>query len=354
MNPLRPEAFMRRFDTDRLVAILFISPSILAILIFVYGFIGWTGWASLLKWDNIARIPGLKCCPLEGSLLPQVPFARFDNYIRLLTADQRFQTDLRNTVVFTLAFIAGCLLLGLLLAVLLDQRIEGESLFRGIFLFPMSVSFIVTGVVWRWVLNPGSAASGSIGVNLLFEKAGLDFFKSAWYTNPNVGFIQPASAVGQLFTNAGLGFLTTAKFGIPFAILSVVLAATWQMSGYTMALYLAGLRGIPDELREAARVDGATEFQVYRHIIFPLLKPITLSAIIILGHISLKIFDLVSSMTGPGPAFATDVPAYYMFDTVFRGNHFARGAGIAIILLLSVAVLVVPYLVNSMRTEVQR
>jgi glucose/mannose transport system permease protein len=137
-------------------------------------------------------------------------------------------------------------------------------------------------------------------------------------------------------------------------MLSVVLAAVWQMSGYTMALYLAGLRGVPDELREAARVDGATEFQIYRRVIMPLLAPITLSAVIILGHISLKIFDLVSAMTGPGPAFATDVPAYYMFDTVFRGNHFARGAAIAIILLISVAVLVVPYLVNAMRTEVHR
>jgi len=108
-------------------------------------------------------------------------------------------------------------------------------------------------------------------------------------------------------------------------MISVVVAATWQMSGYTMAMYLAGLRSIPEELREAARVDGATEFQVYRHVILPLLRPITLSAVIVLGHISLKIFDLVVSMTGPGPAFATDVPAFFMWDTTFRGNNFARG-----------------------------
>ncbi len=336
---------MRRINTDRLIAFLFLSPSILAILIFVYGFIGWTAWASMLKWNDLIMIP-------KGSLFPKVPFAQLENYIRLLTADQRFQTDLRNTVVFTIAFIIGCLMLGLLLAILLDQGIKGEGFFRGVYLFPMAVSFIVTGVVWRWLLNPGNVSSGAVGINLLFEKLGVPFLKSAWYTNPEVVFIQPTSAAGKFLGEIGLNFLTTAKFGVPLAILSVVLAATWQMSGYTMAMYLAGLRSIPEELREAARVDGATEVQVYRHVVLPLLSPITLSAVIILGHISLKIFDLVSAMTGPGPAFATDVPAYYMFDTVFRGNHFARGAAIAIIMLLSVAVLVIPYLINNIRTEV--
>ena len=338
---------MRRLDKDRLTAILFITPSVVAILLFVYGFIGWTGWASLLKWNDLAMIA-------KGKLFPNVPFAGLDNYVRLLAVDQRFQVDLRNTVVFTLTFITGCLGLGLMMAILLDQKVKGEAIFRGIFLFPMAVSFIVTGVVWRWLLNPGNSSTGPVGVNLLLKNVGLGFFQSAWYTNPEVGFIQPDSLVGGFLNSVGLDFITTAKFGIPFAILSVVLAATWQMSGYTMAMYLAGLRGVPEELREAARVDGATELQVYWNIVMPMLKPITLSAVIILGHISLKIFDLVSSMTGPGPAFATDVPAYYMFDTVFRGNHFARGAAIAVILLLSVAVLVVPYLINNMRSEVKR
>jgi len=336
-----------RLDRDRLTAILFITPSILAVLVFVYGFIGWTGWVSLIKWDDIAMIP-------KGSLVPKVDFAGLQNYIRLLASDQRFQIDLRNTVVFTICFIVACLTLGLLLSILLDQKVRGEGLFRSIYLFPMAVSFIVTGVVWRWMLNPGNQTSGSIGVNQLFEKLGLGFLQSTWYTNPKVVFITPESGFGQLLSKLGLGFFDSSSFGIPLAILSVVLAATWQMSGYTMAMYLAGLRGIPDDLREAARVDGATELEVYRYIILPLMQPITLSAVIILGHISLKIFDLVSAMTGPGPAFATDVPAYYMFDTVFRGNHFSRGAAIAIILLLSVAVLVIPYLTNSMRTEVER
>jgi glucose/mannose transport system permease protein len=299
---------MRRLNVDRLASILLISPSVIAIAIFVYGFIGWTGYASLSRWND---------------LKPDYTFVGLRNYLKLFTVE-RFQIDVRNTITFTLLFLGACLILGFLLAVLLDQRIRGEGIFRSIFLFPMAISFIVTGVVWRWLLNPGSVQLGSVGVNLLLEKIGLGFLKSGWYTDPAIG------------------------------IKAVVIAATWQMSGYTMAMYLAGLRGIPDELREAARVDGASEFQVYRHILVPLLQPITLSAVIILGHISLKIFDLVSAMTGPGIGFATDVPAYFMWDTTFRGNNFAQGAAIATILLLMVAVLIVPYLVYSTRTEVQR
>ena len=314
----------RRLNRDRVIAVLLISPSILAVGIFVYAFIAWTGWASLLKWNDHLPLQSLPPFPKELTIFPpKAPPAGLDNYTRLLQSDQRFQIDINNTIVFTVLFIGTCLLLGLLLAVLLDRGIRGEGLFRGIYLFPMSVSFIVTGVVWRWVLNPGTEQTGAVGVNLLFDQIGLGFLKNGWYTDPKIG------------------------------IRAVVIAAAWQMAGYTMALYLAGLRGIPDELREAARVDGASEWQVFRHITLPLLQPITLSAVIILGHISLKIFDLISSMTGPGAGFSTDVPAYYLFDTVFRGNHFARGAAIAIILLLMVSVLVIPYLVYSTRREVQ-
>ena len=303
---------MRRLNWERVVSILLLSPAVVAVAIFVYGFIGWTAYASLTKWDQ---------------LLPDFTLIGFSNYQKLFDNStlqgQRFQIDLRNTVVFTVLFLISCLVIGFLLAILLDQRIRGEGIFRGIYLFPMSISFIVTGVVWRWLLNPGSEELGSTGVNLLFDTFGLSFLKTGWYTDPKIG------------------------------IMAVAIAATWQMSGYTMAMYLAGLRAIPGELREAARVDGASELQIVRHIILPLLQPITLSAVIVLGHISLKIYDLVVSMTGPGIGFATDVPAYFMWDTTFRGNHFARGAAIAIILLVMVAVLIVPYLVHSTRTEAE-
>jgi glucose/mannose transport system permease protein len=328
---------MRRLTWERVVAILLISPSVLAIAVFVYGFIAFTGFASLTKWN---------------SLLPDFTLVGLSNY-RSLFANQRFQIDLRNTVTFTILFLIMCLVSGFLLAFLLDQRIKAEGIFRSIYLFPMAISFIVTGVVWRWLLTPGSPELGATGVNLLFEKAGLGFLKWGWFTDPVVWHIPADSGLGQFLGRIGLEALASPMFGISAGVVSLVLAAAWQMSGYTMAMYLAGLRGISDELREAARVDGASEWQILWRIIFPLLRPITLSAVIVLGHISLKIYDLVVAMTGPGIGFSTDVPAYFMWDTTFRGNRFARGSSIAIVLLLMVAVLIIPYLVSSTRAEAE-
>lgn len=298
---------MRRLDWERITSILLILPSAIAIAIFVYGFIGFTGFVSLTKWDK---------------LLPDFSLVGLRNYQRLF-AHPRFQIDMRNMVVFTALFLLSCLAIGFLLAILLDQRIKGENIFRGIFLFPMAISFIVTGIAWRWLLNPGSVEMGSTGVNLLFEKVGLDFLKSGWYTDPKIG------------------------------IKAVVIAAVWQMSGYVMAMYLAGLRGIPEELREAARVDGASELQILSHVIVPLLRPITLGAVIVVGHIALKIYDLVVAMTKTGIGFSTDVPAYFMWDTTFQANRFAQGASIATILLVMVGVLIVPYLAYSLRKEAE-
>ncbi len=327
---------MRRLTGDRVISLLLIMPSIIAVAVFIYGFIGWSVWVSLSNWDG---------------LRPDLSLVGVVNYVKLFTTP-RFQIDLRNTVIFTLFFLAACIGMGLSIAVLLDQGIRGENFFRSLFLFPMSVSFIVTGVVWRWLLAPGDPTAGRLtGINLLLGKLNLSPLK--WYTDPTVLYILPDSTLGQALNSVGLSFLTSAKFGLPVAIISVVIAATWQMSGFVMAMYLAGVRGIPEELREAARVDGASEWQIYRHIILPLLKPVTLSVVIILGHISLKIFDLVAAMSKKGPGFATDVPAYFMFETTFQGDHFSQGASIAIFMLVSVSLLIIPYLVHSTRTEVE-
>lgn len=299
---------MRHSKKDRRIAILLISPTLIAMMIFIYGFIGFTGYASLSNWN---------------ALKIDLSFVGLDNYITLFK-NQRFLIGMRNTLTFTVLFLISSILLGFFLAVFLDQNIKGEKIFRNIYLFPMALSYIVTGVVWRWLLSPGTQITGPLGINMLFDILGVGFLKSGWFTDPKIG------------------------------IKAVVIAATWQTAGYIMALYLAGIRAIPIELREAARVDGASELQVYLRIIIPLLSPITLSAVIILGHISLKIFDLVWSMTGPGTGFSTDVPALFMFDTTFRGNRFAQGSSIAMVLLTLVAVLVVPYLIMSNRREVQR
>jgi glucose/mannose transport system permease protein len=289
-------------NRDRLLSILLVSPSILAIFIFVYGFIAWSGRVSLSAWKG---------------LTPDYTWVGFRNYLELFN-DPRFHIDIRNTLIFTVIFVFGSLFLGIGLAILLDQELKGEGFFRSVFLFPMAISYIVTGVVWRWMMNPAMGSRMS-GLNLLFSNIGLDFLVNQWHTTPQWG------------------------------IAAIALAAIWQMSGFTMALYLAGLRGVPHELREAARVDGASEISIYRHIIFPMLAPVTLSAMIILGHMSLKVFDLIIAVAGK--QLSLDVPAIYMWQTTFDGLFFARGASIGILLLLSVAVLIIPYLRYTLRTE---
>jgi len=309
---------MSQARQERWIAFLMILPSILLIAVFVYGFIGWTARVSLSEWDTVE---------------PDYTWAGLENYKQLFSAEggvaaKRFTIDLWNTLFFTVFFLLLCVVIGLLLAILLDQRVRGEGVFRTIYLFPMALSFVVTGVVWQWVFAPGTE-SRPRGVNALLQMIGLDGLQWPWYTS--------TESIGPFH----------------IALIPVILAAAWQMIGYCMAMYLAGLRGVPEELREAARVDGATEIGIYRHIILPILQPITLSALIILGHISLKIFDLVYTMTGKGPGFVTDVPGIFMFETTFQGNHYSQGAAISIIMLLMVAVVIVPYLIYSLRREVE-
>jgi glucose/mannose transport system permease protein len=300
--PTRHRSLVQR---DRILAVVLAAPSILATAIFVYGFIGWSVRVSLSAWRG---------------LNPDYTFVGLKQYLDLLS-DRRFHIDIRNTAIFTIIFLIACLAIGLFLAILLDQRLRGENLLRSIYLFPMAVSFIVTGVIWRWLMNSATGTRIS-GLNLLFHSLHLDFLINRWN-------------------------LTPAPWGIAF----VVLPAVWQMSGFTMALYLGGLRAISDDLREAARVDGASEFQTYRYILLPLLQPVTLSAIIILGHISLKIFDLIVAISQNN--IALDVPGVYMWRTTFDGLNYGRGAAIGIFMLIAVAVLIIPYLVYSMRTEAE-
>jgi glucose/mannose transport system permease protein len=312
----RERAWELRRRIEAGLPVLLIAPSALAVGIFVYGFIGWTVYVSMTRWNDV---------------LPDYTFVGLRNYVGLFQTP-RFQADIRNTVVFTAFFLLGAVLLGFFAALLLDQRVKGEAFFRSVFLFPMAISFIVTGIAWQWLFNPQT------GINLLLRQAGYAGPLPRWFTDPTIMFGVKVGAI---------------HVGIPVALIPVVIAATWQLSGFTMAMYLAGLRGIPEELREAARVDGASEWQVYRYVVLPLLRPVTLSALIVLGHISLKIFDLTVAMTGSGPGFATDMPAYFMFETTFRGNHFAQGAAIATLMLIMVAALIIPYLRYSLSREAE-
>ncbi len=341
-------ALIWKRNWEKIVGFLFVLPSLIAIFIFVYGFIGWTGWVSVSNWTRGAE--------------PNYTYAGFDGYARLFGVNERyaagidarrFSTSMRNVIGFTLLFIVSCNLVGFMLAAFLDRHVIGEGFFRSVFLFPMALSFIVTGLAWRWLLTPGDPNIGRTGINLLLANLGLGFINVNWASDV-VYSIPPGSAVGQFLTYVGLSWLASPRMGISLGIITLVIAAGWQLSGYTMALYLAGLRGIPEELREAAVVDGATEWQVYRHIIIPLLRPITLTAVIVLGHISLKIYDLVVAMGGMGQGFNKDVPALFMWEMTFEQARFAQGAAIAMVLMVLVALLIVPYLVISLRQQEER
>src|SRR5689334_1280965 len=287
----------RPLSGDRLAALLMILPSIIAIALFVYGFIAWNGWASLTNWRGLGSMNQVG--PIR---FPAADFTGLSNYQRLFETP-RFITDLQNNGIFTVFFLGGCVVLGMILAVLIDRQVRGETFFRNVYLFPMALSFVVTGTIWRWV-----------------------FLQLGWVTNPSL------------------------------ALPALIIAAIWQESGFTMAMFLAALRGIPDDLREAARVDGATEFQIYRKVILPLINPVILSALIILAHLSLKIFDLVYVMTGGSPTlgYVTDMPSLYLFQLAFADNLFARAAAVAMVMLLFVAVVIVPYLWTNLRSEVAK
>ena len=293
-------------DKDRFLNVLLVSPSILAVFIFVYVFIGWSVRVSLSKWKGLNA---------------DYTWNGINNYLELFK-DPRFHVDIRNTLIFTGVFVIGSMILGFILAVMLDQGLKGEGFFRSLFLFPMAISYIVTGSVWRWLMNPAMIGSRVTGFNVLFQNMGLDFLANTWYGTPVWGI----AAIG--------------------------LAAIWQMSGYTMALYLAGLRAIPTELKEAAQIDGASQFEIYRYIMLPLLSSVTLSALIILGHMSLKVFDLIIAIAGK--QLPLDVPAIYMWQITFDGLFYGKGAAIGIILLISVAILIIPYIRYTLRTEAQQ
>ena len=281
----------------------FVLPSIIAMAVFVYGMIGYTLRESLQNRTN--------------SYTEDVFYVGLTNYIELWQ-DPEFTHALSNLLKFTAVFMIGCLLSGLIMSLLLEKGIKGEGFFRSTYLYPMAISFIAMGTSWRWLMDSARDADAT-GLNYILQKVGLGALQSDWYT----------SEAGSMF--------------------AMSLPAIWQMSGYVMALFLAGFRGIPDDLREAARVDGASEFKIYRHILFPQLSPTFLTVLIILGHISMKVFDLIFGIATK--SYVTKVLAIYMWQVIFDFQNYAKGAAIAIVILLMIAVAVIPYLIYVNKTE---
>lgn len=287
-----------------LPSLAFVAPSIILIGIFVYGFIinniG-TSFQMVRTRSGRIKAPG-----------------GFQNYTNLIS-DPRYQHALWNLLILTITFVAGTMFFGLLWALLLERGVKFEGVFRSLLLFPMAISFVAAGVIWRWLLSPAQG-SNAVGLNQLFQMMGLDGLQSSWYS---------------------AGRFNMAAMAIP---------AIWQLSGYIMALFLAGFRGISEDQREAARVDGATEFKLYRYVLFPQLSPIALSALIIVGHMSMKMFDLIYSIAGQS-SYTAEVPATLMWTQMFQLNDPTAAAVNATLLLLIVAVAVIPYLIYTNRTE---
>jgi glucose/mannose transport system permease protein len=273
-----------------------LGPTLLSGLIFIYGFIAWTGWLSFT----------------DSRLLPHYELAGIIQYITLFEND-RWWTAMKNLGIFGSLFILVCLTTGLLLAILLDQRIRAEGFLRAIYLYPMALSFIVTGTAWRWILNPG------LGLQHLVRQLGFENFTFDWIVTPGM------------------------------SIYTVVIAGAWQSSGFVMALFLAGLRGIDDSIIKAAQVDGAGPVRMYTSIIIPSLRPVFFSAMIILSHMAIKSFDLVMALTGGGPGFSSDLPAIFMYTFAFNRNQIGLGAASAMVMLMTVVAIIVPMMYSETR-----
>ena len=275
-----------------------LAPTTIVMIVCMYGFIAWTGLLSLTK----------------SRMMPQWEFVGLDQYVRLFN-NPRWDVAVDNLFIFLILFIFIALVLGLLLAIFLDQKIRNEGVIRTIYLYPMAISFIVTGTAWKWILNPG------LGIEKLVRDLGFVGFEFRWLVESDM------------------------------AIYTIVIAAVWQSSGFVMALFLAGLRGVDENLTKAAKIDGASTIRLYWHVILPLMRPVFFTAIVILTHIAIKSFDLVQALTGGGPGYSSDLPANFMYTFSFNRAQIGMGAASAMIMLFGVLAVLIPYLYSELREK---
>ena len=288
-------------SSDFVQSMPFWLPPFLLMGFFVYGAIGWNLVISLTDF--------------EGLLLPEYKISEFDlEMYREAFSDPSFWTAAQNTLVLLVAFTGVCLVVGLLLAILVDQEIRFENTFRIVYLLPMSLSFVVTAKFWAWMYNP------EIGmINVTLRQLGLDFLTLQWISNPET------------------------------KLAAVIFALIWQFSGYAMVVYLAGLRAIPTAHYEAAKVDGASSLKMYWRVILPQLRASTMSAAVVLMVFALKAFDFLYVMFGNNPGPAADILATLMFREAFGSNNWAYGSAIAIVLFGMALAVVAPYLYSEYR-----
>jgi len=288
---------MNRWLQNNLPRIV-VAPSFAAVIVFVYGFIAWTAYISLTK----------------SRLLPKYEYEGWLQYIRLWNMP-RWHVAIENLFVYSGLFIIFCMALGLLLAILLDQRIRAEGALRTIYLYPMALSFIVTGTAWKWILNPG------FGIEKVMHEMGFENFEFNWLVDSEM------------------------------AIYTIVIAGVWQSSGFVMAMFLAGLRSVDEEIIKAAYMDGVSLPRIYLGIIIPSMRPVFLSAFVVLSHLAIKSFDLVIALTKGGPGYATDMPATFMYAMAFQRGRIGTAAASATIMLITVMAIIVPYLYSELRQK---
>lgn len=277
---------------------LVLAPSFVLAFFFIYGLMAWNGYLSLSA----------------SRLLPNYEFVGLDQYVTLFESE-RWWVALKNLAIFGGLFLFFGMAIGLLLAILLDQKIRAEGVLRTIYLYPMALSFIVTGTAWKWILNPG------LGLEKVMQEWGWSSFTFGWLVDPDK------------------------------AIYTIVIAGVWQSAGFVMALFLAGLRGIDDSILKAAQIDGASLPRIYWRIIIPSLRPVFFSTLMVLSHLAIKSFDLVMALTAGGPGYATDMPATFMYTMAFSRGQIGLGAASATIMLATVAAIVVPYLYSELRAR---
>jgi len=275
-----------------------ISPSLALITVCIYGFIAWSVALSFTK----------------SRMFPRFEFAGLEQYIRLFNED-RWSVAIKNMAIFGFLYVFLAAALGLFIAILIDQRIRLEGFFRAAFLYPMALSFVVTGVVWQWILNPG------LGLEKLAHDLGWESFKFQWLIDPDM------------------------------AIYTLVIAGVWQVSGFMMALFLAGLRGIDSEILKAAKIDGASLWKTYTRIIIPALRPVFLTVMVIGTHLAIKSYDLVVALTKGGPGIATELPSTFMYTFTFSRNNIGLGSASAVMMLMALAAVIVPYLYSELRHD---
>jgi glucose/mannose transport system permease protein len=287
-----------RAGRDLWMSRLVLLPTVAIAAVFLYGFALWTGWISLTA----------------STLLPNYEIAGLVQYQRLWS-NPRWLTAYRNLFVFGALYVGLCVAIGLLLAILLDRRIACEGALRTIYLYPMAVSFVVTGTAWRWILNP------SLGLQQSVRDLGWTGFSFDWLGDPDR------------------------------ALYTLVIAGVWQSAGFAMALFLAALRGIDGEIVKAARVDGAPVWKIYALVLVPMLRPVFLTVIVLLSVAVLRNFDLVVVLTGGGPGYASDLPSRFMYEMAFRRDQLGLGAASAVMMLFTFIAIIVPYLHSELRVR---